>query len=362
MLITAETKHNPYTYDFSISFFILKIKLFIMKKKVRERKKDRGRDMKRNILAAGMCALMLSLTGCKAPDIVEEEHVPQIFGATYMTRNNPYFDVLHEAIENVVEGNGDIVISRDPCQDQQKQNDQILEMLDEGIKVLFLNPVDWELVEPALEACREKGVIVINMDTVVKNKDYVVSIVETDNYEAGAQCARDMMDRVNHAKIVILDNPTQTSISDRVKGFMDTIAESEQADNYRVVARKCAQGEFEIGAEAMASILDRGIECDVVLGGNDPSALGALATLQQYHKEKGVLIYGIDGSPDFKSMLNLGYVTGSSGQEPRKIGEVAAQTAYDYLAGKEVESYISIKPYMITQENLDQYEISSWGR
>ena len=70
-----------------------------MKKKVRERKKDRGRDMKRNILAAGMCALMLSLTGCKAPDIVEEEHVPQIFGATYMTRNNPYFDVLHEAIE-----------------------------------------------------------------------------------------------------------------------------------------------------------------------------------------------------------------------------------------------------------------------
>lgn len=31
-----------------------------------------------------------------------------------------------------------------------------------------------------------------------------------------------------------------------------------------------------------------------------------LATLQQYHREDGVLIYGIDGSPDFKSMLKLG--------------------------------------------------------
>ena len=52
-------------------------------------------------------------------------------------------------------------------QDQEKQNDQILEMLDEGIEVLFLNPVDWETVEPALKACQEKGVIVINMDTVL---------------------------------------------------------------------------------------------------------------------------------------------------------------------------------------------------
>lgn len=313
------------------------------------------------IIAAGLAALSVSLTGCNAAEVAEEEHDPRIFGATYMTRNNPYFDVLHEAIENVVEGNGDIVISRDPCQDQEKQNGQIMEMLDEGIEVLFLNPVDWETVEPALEACREKNVIVINMDTVVKKRDYVASIIETDNYEAGRQCAQDMMQRKEEARIVVLDNPTQTSISDRVKGFIDTIAVSEHSEKYRVVARKCGQGEFEVGAEAMASILERGVQPDVVLGGNDPSALGALAALQQYHKE-GVLIYGIDGSPDFKSMLDLGYVTGTSGQDPKQIGEVAVQTAYDCLEGKEVEKYISIEPYMITQENLSDYEISSWGR
>lgn len=316
------------------------------------------------ILTAAVLTASIALTGCHAAEVVEEEHEPKIFGATYMTRNNPYFDVLHEAIENVVEANGDIVISRDPCQDQEKQNGQIMEMLDEGIQVLFLNPVDWEAVEPALEACQERGVIVINMDTVVKNRDYVASIVETDNYEAGRQCAEDMMQRLDEAKIVVLDNPTQTSISDRVKGFTDAIKEAGQSqkNNYKVVARKCGQGEFEIGAEAMASILDRGVEPDVVLGGNDPSALGALAALQQYHKEKEVLIYGIDGSPDFKSMLSLGYVTGTSGQDPRQIGEVAAQTAYDCLAGKKVESYISIEPYMITQENLSDYEITGWGR
>lgn len=309
-----------------------------------------------------MLAAATALTGCRAAEVVEEEHDPRIFGATYMTRNNPYFDVLHEAIENVVEGNGDIVISRNPCQDQEKQNDQILEMLDEGIEVLFLNPVDWETVEPALKACEKKGVIVINMDTVVKDQEYAASIIETDNYEAGVQCAEDMMKRLDKARIVVLDNPTQTSISNRVQGFIDTVKNAGEGENYRVVARSCGQGEFEDSADAMAAILNRGVECEVVLGGNDPSALGALATLQQYHEDSGVLIYGIDGSPDFKSMLNLGLVTGTSGQDPRQIGEVAAQTAYDCLEGKEVEKYISIEPYMITQENLEDYEISSWGR
>lgn len=322
-----------------------------------------GEYMNRKVvLVTSVLAALSALTGCRVAEVTEEEHEPKIFGATYMTRNNPYFDVLHEAIENVVEGNGDIVISRNPCQDQEKQNDQILEMLDEGIEVLFLNPVDWETVEPALKACQEKGVIVINMDTVVKDQEYVSSIIETDNYEAGVQCAEDMMKRLDKARIVVLDNPTQTSISNRVQGFIETVEASAEGDNYKVVARKCGQGEFEDSADAMASILNRGIECEVVLGGNDPSALGALAALQQYHEDNGVLIYGIDGSPDFKSMLNLGLVTGTSGQDPRQIGEVAAQTAYDCLDGKEVKKYISITPYMITQENLDDYEITGWGR
>lgn len=313
--------------------------------------------MKKYALAAGLFFCILFLTGCKKAVESQDEHPPRLFGATYMTRNNPYFDVLHEALEEVVEGNGDILISRDPCQDQEKQNSQILEMIEEGIEVLFLNPVDWEKVKPALEACKDAGVVVIDIDTVVKDREYVVSIVETDNYLAGVLCAEEMMRQVDRAKIVIIGNPIQTSIMNRVQGFLDTI---EGNDNYEVVYTGVGAGEFEVSAEVMADFLKKNIEFNVVLGGNDPTALGALAALQQYRKEEGVLIYGIDGSPDFKAMLELGYVSGTSAQSPKTIGEVAAKTAYDYLDGLEVESYISIEPYMITKENLSNYEINGW--
>ena len=163
--------------------------------------------MKRFLLAAGLVFFIIVFTRCSFVDQTKEPNAPRIFGATYMTRNNPYFDVLNDAIEQVVESNGDILITRDPCQDQEKQNDQILEMIDEGIEVLFLNPVDWESVRPALIACKEAGVVVINVDTVVRDTEYVTSIIETDNYQAGVLCAQDMMERVDEAQIIMIDCP-----------------------------------------------------------------------------------------------------------------------------------------------------------
>ncbi len=306
-------------------------------------------------IAAGivfLCACLLSGCGTSV-----EEHEPILFGATYMTRNNPFFDVLHEAIEETVEGNGDILISRDPSQNQEKQNAQIEEMIEEGIQVLFLNPVDWEKVKPALEACREAGVVVINIDTAVKDREYVISVIETDNYQAGVLCAEDMMRRVDSGRIVIINNPIQQSITNRVQGFLDTIDGNE---NYQVVYMEAGAGEIEVSTEVMAEFLKKNIAFNVVLGGNDPSALGALAALQQYRKEEGVLIYGIDGSPDFKAMLEEGFVAGTSAQSPETIGKVAAKTAYDYLNGLAVEPYISIEPYMITRDNLNEYEVNTW--
>lgn len=313
--------------------------------------------MKRGIASILTAGILLSLTGCGFGAAGKMQREARLFGATYMTRNNPYFDVLNEGIEEVVEANGDILLTRDPLQDQNKQNEEIQEMIDDGIKLLFLNPVDWEKVQPALDACQKAGVGIINVDTAVKDQAAVVSMIETDNYQAGQLCALDMMKRKKTAGIVILDSPMQASVASRINGFLDTL---KGKAGYRVVYRCEAAGEIEVAAQVMAKFLKTDAAFDVILGGNDPSALGALAALQQARKEDGVLIYGIDGSPDFKAILEAGYVTGTSAQSPKSIGRTAAETAYSYLEGKPVEKYISLPSTFITRDNLDQYEIDGW--
>lgn len=301
-------------------------------------------------IAAALC-IALFFSGC-AKEQDQEKH---IFGATYMTRNNPYFDVLNDEIAEGIEANGDKLIVRDPLQDQEKQNQQILDMIDEGIEILFLNPVDKVKVKPALKACREAGVEIINIDTQVDDTDYVLSTIETDNYQAGQECAKDMMKRVDSARIIILDNPMQDSIVQRVQGFLDTI---EGHPEYQVVQQIFSGGEIEISAEVVSGLLDE--DFNVVFGGNDPSALGALAALQKAGREEGILIYGVDGSPDFKAMLDLGYVTGTSSQSPETIGKTATEMAYQALDGKAVEKYVKLPSRLITKENLMNYDIDGW--
>lgn len=282
---------------------------------------------------------------------------PRKFGATYMTMNNPFFHVVNDSIREVVEANGDFLITRDPAADQEKQNNQVYEMIEEGVEAIFINPVDWKAVKPALIASSEAGIPVFNVDTLVYDREYVVSVIASDNYNAGVQCAKDMMDKLDKANIIILDEPYINSITQRMEGFTDTIQGNE---NYKVIKREAAMGELEVAMKVMNEILESGVDFDVVMGGNDPTALGAVAALESNHIEKDVLIYGVDGSTDGKMMIKEGYLEGSSAQIPGKIGTIAAEVAYAYLNGKEIEEFIVVPVTLITDKNLNDLTIDEW--
>ena len=63
--------------------------------------------------------LLLGLIGClwlhhyTAAGLVSEEE-PLLFGATYMTMNNPFYEVIDEELRNQVEAGGDVMITMDP--------------------------------------------------------------------------------------------------------------------------------------------------------------------------------------------------------------------------------------------------------
>lgn len=78
---------------------------------------------------------------------------------------------------------------RDPASDADLQNEQIRELINEGVQAVFLCPVDWEKITPALEALKEADIPVINLDTEVKETSLVSAFVGSDNENAGI-CVR----------------------------------------------------------------------------------------------------------------------------------------------------------------------------
>ena len=312
--------------------------------------------MKKNLLLVLM--LLMASTLCFAngqSDAEDDGHY--LFGATYMTMNNPFFVYLNDGIKEVAEANGDKLIAFDPALDQAKQIAQIEDMIAQKVDAIFLNPVDWKGVRPALDAAKRAGIPVINVDAPVFDTELVDCIVASDNYNAGVLVARDVMKRLDVAKVVLLEHPTAKSAIDRTQSFVDTM---EGKANYEIVARQSSNGQIEQAMPVMENIIQAQPVIDVVMGLNDPTAMGALAALEAAGRADDVLIYGVDGAPDAKQMVKDGRITATAAQSPLGIGQNAIDAAYKLLKGESVEKEILVPITLIDASNVDQFGTDGW--
>ena len=74
-----------------------------------------------------------------------------------------------------------------------------------------------------MKKAKKAGIPVIAVDTLVYDQSLVDGIVVSDNYEAGAQCAKDLMKRKKKGKILFLVQSENKSAIDRIKGFKETL-------------------------------------------------------------------------------------------------------------------------------------------
>jgi ribose transport system substrate-binding protein len=280
------------------------------------------------------------------------------FGYTCMDGTNPFFVILEETIRNEVEANGDELIATDPANDVMLQITQIEDMITQGIDAIFLNPAEAEGILPALDMLKEAGIPIINFDTEVADLSYVDSYVGSDNYNAGFVCGEDLVSKYPEGgDIIILDSPTMNSITDRTNGFVDAI----EGKNFNVVAQQDAKGNLEVSMGITEDLLQAHGDVVAIFGGNDPTALGALAAANAAGMSE-CLIYGVDGSPDIKAELTNAdsLIAGTGAQSPIGIAEKSVEVMYQYLSGNSVEDRYPVETFLITSENVDEFGTDGW--
>ena len=281
----------------------------------------------------------------------------KVFGVSYMTMNNPFYKIINNEILKVVEKNNDTLITLDPELDVDKQNEQIYKFIDQKVDGIFINPIDFEQIEPALQAAKRANIPVIIIDAPVSDESLVNCTIVSDNYDAGVQCAKDMMERLDSANIVLLKHTTAKSAKERIEGFLSVIDNNEK---YKVINEAECDGQLEIAMPKMQEIIKQTPDIDVVMALNDPSALGALAALEKNNKND-VMVYGIDGTPEIKALIGRNQmIVGTVAQSPIKMGQIAVENMYNILNGKKIEKNIIIPISLINKENLFKYDEDRW--
>lgn len=287
--------------------------------------------------------------------LAEKEH--RVFGVTYMTMNNPFYKIINNEILKVVEEHNDVLVTLDPELDIDKQNRQIYDLVERKVDGIFVNPIDFQKISPALEYAKKEGIPVIIVDSQVQNKELVDCTVVSDNYNAGVQCARAMMARMDRANIFLLKHTTAQSAKDRIDGFVDTIKNN---DNYKIVNESECEGQLEKAMPAVQKMLEETPNVDVIMALNDPSALGAIAALESKQRSD-VVVYGVDGTPDMKSLFRYNpLAAGTVAQSPISIGRIAGKKMYEILDGENVEKDVIVPVFFINKDNLNEYDEKGW--
>jgi len=240
----------------------------------------------------------------------------RVFGATYMTMNNPYFQMLDAQIQALLEVRGDVLITRDAAMDQERQNQEIQELVDAGVSAIFMTPVEWDTSKEGVRIAAAAGVPVIVVDAPIQDPELAACSVLSDNYQAGVLCARHLLSVRESAKVLLLEHITARSGADRIQGFRDTIAGHE---GFEILGSGESDGQIENAMPVMEQLLRQYPDADVLMALNDPSAFGGLAAIQGAGLSDRFLVYSVDGSPEGKAMVSSGFSRPPAPSSPRKL-------------------------------------------
>lgn len=204
---------------------------------------------------------------------------------------NPFFAEMARGIEDAGFARGYSVMLCNSDRSAEKEAlyvDVLLAKQIDGI-VLASSNAKPELVH----RIREAGVPAVLIPGELG--EFEIDILMTDDFAAGKLVGEHLLD-LGHERIAAISGPRTTSASaGRLAGFQSVLADA----GIEPVA--IAQGDFraERGRDAMAELLDSGLDFTAVFAANDLTAMGALQTLH----DRGIAVpgdlslIGFDGMP-----------------------------------------------------------------
>lgn len=280
-----------------------------------------------------------------------------IYGYTCMQLTNPFHIAMRDEFKKLVEADGNVLLEYDGNMDQQKQNDAIDDFISQGMQVLFLNPVDQEGVQPALEACKAAGVKVIAVDSNVADASLIESYISSDNFIAGQQCGEQIVkDFPNGCNITLIENPLADSVVQRVAGLESAI----EGTDCKIIDRKSITT-LDMVLPNAEDILTANPDIQVFWGLNDDVSLTIQGAVESAGRQNDIKVMSVDGSPSGKTSVAEGGLYATAAQSPVGIADKAYECAVAIMKGESVDATYSLPTVLVTPDNVADNDPSNWG-
>lgn len=280
------------------------------------------------------------------------EAKPLKVGVSAPDLTNVFFIQIRKAMEAALGANDTLVI-QDAAGDQNKQMNDVADMISQGCNVICISSINSEGVRATLEACKEANVPVIAFNTAVKDPSLVQCTVVSDNVAAGQMCAQALAKELNGKGLVVEITYSTTEVcKNRQNGFEAEIA--KYPDIKVIQTKDVEKAKSDYSQPIMVDFLNANPVIDGVFTINDPTARGAIAALKEAGRLSKTKVVSVDGSDEGKGFIRADEMLASAAQDPDKIGKTCIDVAHQLLEGKTVEANVVVPMSIIDKTNVGQ--------
>jgi fructose transport system substrate-binding protein len=333
------------------------------------------RSMTRVFVALAAIAV-LALTGCSSQRTTGTNAGnggKAKIGLVTKTDSNPYFVALREAAQAEANRQGGefVALAGKFDGDNDGQVTAIENLVQQGVNTIMITPNNSTGVLNAIKQARDRGILVIALDTETTPPEAVDATYATDNTEAGRQQGSYVKSVLagKEPKLLMIDGTAGASVNEqRHRGFLQGIGLSD--GDPRILGTQPANGEQNTAQQAMENLLQRSKDINAVYTMNEPTARGAHAALQAAGLAGSVVMASIDGGCQGVQNIKDGQYRATVLQFPKKMAEQGVQAATEFAkSGKKPSGFINTGSVVVTNapmpgvesKDLAWAEQNCWG-
>ena len=293
------------------------------------------------VLAA--CSMDSGSSGSSSKSSDKETTEGGKIGLSISTLNNPFFVTLSDAAKEKAKAEGLAITVADAQDDASKQASDIEDLIQQGVDLLIINPVDSASVATAVEAANNAGIPVITVDRSAEGGE-VLTHIASDNVAGGVLAGEYLLTLVDEgAQVAMLEGVAGSSAArDRGDGFLKAVE-----GKVDLVASQTANFNRAEGLTVMENILQANPNVKAVFAQNDEMALGALEAIAASGKD--IKVIGFDATDDAVAKVEAGDLAATVAQQPALIGEKAIEAAAAHFAGKTLEANIPVELELVSK-------------
>ena len=263
-------------------------------------------------------------------------------------------------MRKLLEEKGYEVLTQEANHDVKLQNDQIDNMVSQGVKALIVIAEDGDAIVTSVDKAADAGVKVIAYDRLIKTPK-IAAYLSFNNVEVGRQQALGVMKAVDienwdvaaNGKLRLVKlggSPTDNNAILFRKGQDEILSQYE--DKFEVVADQWVDNWDAANAlKLMENILTAASnDIDAVVASNDGTALGALQAMKAQGLAGVVPISGQDATADGCNSIVKGELTVSILKDIRDLSPLAVDLADKLLKGETVSD---LKEYTMAELTND---------